>query len=80
MNEDDSKSVNAAGDKRTTNNYGRHQYRVLTDAEKAQVSAVKDATRDFGEVLDALPDSREKSIAITKLEESSMWAVRGLTK
>lgn len=72
--------VAATSDARTTNNYGRHAYRVLTDDEKRAVSEVKDATRAFGEVLDALPPSRERSIAITKLEEASMWAVRGLTK
>lgn len=72
--------LNATEDERTANNYGRHQYRKLSDEEKALVSGVKDATHDFGKVLDALPDSREKSIAIRKMVEASMWAVRGLTK
>jgi len=71
--------VSATEDERTSNNYGRHQYRALSDEEKQQVSAVKDATHDFGKLLDSLPPSRERSIAITKLEEASMWAVRGLT-
>ena len=74
-----SEKLNAVEDERTKNNYGRHQYRPLTDDEKKSVSDVKDATREFGAVLDSLPPSRERSIAITKLEEASMWAVRGLT-
>ena len=75
----ETEALDAVSDERTKNNYGRHQYRPLTDEEKQKVSDVKDATHDFGELLDSLPPSRERSIAITKLEEASMWAVRGLT-
>ena len=77
--EDKPASVDATDENRIVNNYGRHKYRVLTDDEKASVSSVKDATHDFGVLLDSLPPSRERSIAITKLEEASMWAVRGIT-
>lgn len=72
-------SVDATDTNRIVNNYGRHKYRVLSDEEKQLVSDVKNATHDFGVLLDSLPPSREISLAITKLEEASMWAVRGLT-
>ncbi len=77
--------VDAAGDARTTNNTMRHQYRTLTDAEKAQMTAVKDA----GEALRlAISDinvstigaQRETGIALERTEEAVMWAVKGLTK
>lgn len=35
--------VDSASDDRTANNAVRHQYRVLTDDEKAQMVAIKDA-------------------------------------
>ena len=79
MKNEEPTSVEATDENRIVNNYGRHKYRVLTDDEKSQVSAVKNATHDFGVLLDSLPPSRERSVAITKLEEASMWAVRGLT-
>ena len=79
MSKNKPETVDASDELRIVNNYGRHQYRVLSDDEKSQVSAVKDATHDFGKLLDSLPPSRKRSIAITKLEEASMWAVRGLT-
>jgi len=72
--------MDAVEDERTGNNYGRLQYRPLTDEEKAMVSAVKQATEKFGAVLDSLPPSRERALAITHMENASMWAVRGLTK
>ena len=53
--------------------------RTLTDEEEQQVSEVEQATDAFSRLLKSLPPSRERSIAITKLEESSMWAIRGLT-
>lgn len=31
-------------------------------------------------VLSNMKDSREKSLALTKLEESCMWAIKGITR
>lgn len=31
---------------------------------------------DLARILDTLPDSREKSLALTRLEESDMWLER----
>ncbi len=58
----------------------RHQYRVLTDAEKAQMQKIKDDARAFHEFLDSLGKSREISLAQTRIEEACMWAVKHLTK
>lgn len=36
---------------------------------------IRDKAREFAELIEAeCPDSREKSLAFTKLEESVMWA------
>lgn len=37
--------------------------------------AIRGLAKQFAETIDACcPDSREKSLAVTKLEESVMWA------
>ena len=45
------------------------------------VAAIKDIRRQcrvLHEALEALPQNREISVAITKLEEVSMWANKGI--
>lgn len=71
--------VDSASDDRTANNAVRHQYRVLSDAEKAQMVAVKDKGAEFLQLIDSLGASRETSLAKTKIEEAVMWAVKGVT-
>jgi hypothetical protein len=46
--------VDSASDARTANNAVRHQYRVLSDAEKAQMVAIKDKCAEFLALLDDL--------------------------
>jgi hypothetical protein len=77
INED--KFVSAAKDERTVNNTMRHQYRVLSEAEKSQMILIKDIGAQFLGVCDGLGSKREYSIAKTKIEEAVMWAVKGLT-
>jgi len=52
--------------------------RCFRRAARRAPGAGADATQ-LEELIDKLPNSREKSIALTKLEESIMWAVKGLT-
>ena len=81
--------VSSTGDDRTVNNTMRHQYRVLTDAEKARVAKLKDLGAEFELQLriaggsgtsDERMASRELSIAQTKIQEAVMWAVRHVTR
>jgi hypothetical protein len=81
-------TVNSAGDGRTVNNSVRHQYRVLTDAEKAQMTEIKDMGAALIAKLhaiggtDALGDrfaSRDLSLANTHNEDAVMRAVRHIT-
>lgn len=76
-----SEFVNSTSDERTVNNTMRHQYRVLTDAEKAAMDRIKDwGANGLNVLMDCTPPGRERSLAITKLEEAVMWAVKGLTQ
>lgn len=72
-------TVPSTSDDRVVNNTMRHQYRVLTDHEKAQMTAVKDAGLVFLDLLNDLKAGRETSLAKTKIEEAVMWAVKGIT-
>jgi hypothetical protein len=72
-------SVDSTSDARVVNNSVRHQYRVLNEAEKANVVAVKDTGLHFLELIAGLGASRELSLAKTKAEEAVMWAVKHIT-
>lgn len=71
--------VDSASDDRTANNAVRHTYRVLSDAEKAQMVAIKDAGAALLKLIEETGGSRELSIARTKTEEAVMWAVKHVT-
>jgi hypothetical protein len=71
--------VASESDERTVNNTMRHQYRVLSDAEKEAMLWIKDQALSMMEFIDErVPKGREASIAKTKMEECVMWAVKGL--
>lgn len=71
--------VDSASDDRTVNNVMRHAYRVLTDPEKAAMQKIKDDGLAFHTLLERLGNSRELSVAKTKVEEAVMWAVKHIT-
>ncbi len=70
-------------------NVFRPQYRQLNENEKEAVDAIKDTSaksyaiyeRALKELPQEMPPSmgREIALAKTKLEESVMWAVKGIT-
>lgn len=58
----------------------RPQYRQLSDDdEKAHHDGIKATATALEELIEELPDGRYKSLALTALEESVMWAVKQLT-
>lgn len=80
--------VDSASDERTANNAVRHQYRVLGDAEKANMMRVKDAGAAFIALLHEIGGtdvggdrfaSRDLSLANTHAEDAVMRAVRHIT-
>lgn len=72
--------VDSTSDQRVVNNVMRHEYRVLTDAEKICMKRFKDMGLDFVLACDNAGASRELSLAKTKMEEAVMWAVKHLTR
>jgi hypothetical protein len=72
--------MESTSDERTANNTVRHQYRLLSDEEKAQVTELKDKGLDFIETCNRIGKSRELDLAIVKMEEAVMWSVKAVTK
>ena len=73
-------TVSSTSDERTVNNVMRHEYRVLSDVEKAQMQALKDKGLELHNLIESIGQSRELSIAKTKTEEAVMWAVKHITR
>lgn len=57
----------------------RQEYRELTEEEKQRVLDIKTKAEELYELFDASTSPREMALAKTKLEESVMWAVKGVT-
>lgn len=81
-------TIDSTSDQRTVNNAVRHNYRVLSDAEKAQMQAIKDMGAAFIAKLheiggtDPAGDrlaSRDLALAQTHAEDAVMRAVRHVT-
>lgn len=77
--ESDARTVNSTD---AAGNVMRHAYRVLSDAEKAAMVAIKDKGRELWKAIHDLEaaGSRELSLAKTKTEEAVMWAIKHLTR
>lgn len=80
--------IDSTSDARTANNAVRHQYRVLSDAEKAQMQEIKDMGAAFIAKLHEIGGtvvggdrfaSRDLSLANTHIEDAVMRAVRHVT-
>lgn len=72
--------MDSTSEERITNDVMRHEYRVLTDAEKEQIKALKDKGLELHDLIESIGQSRELSLAKTKTEEAVMWAVKNITK
>lgn len=57
----------------------RPRYRALTQEEKDLHDALKTAYVYVEQLIDTIPNGRYKSLALTSLEESCMWAIKELT-
>lgn len=50
-------------------------YHAPKDGQPEKYEEIRGKGREFARLIDGLcPDSREKSLALTKLEEAVMWA------
>ena len=53
----------------------RFNYHAPKEGQVEKYSAIRATLKEAAElIVSACPDSRERSLAITKLEESMMWA------
>lgn len=91
-----SETIASTDDARVQNTPVRHQYRVLSDAEKVSMAAIKDKGQEFLDLLDAIRTppvdegdgyaavvhtfDRELNIAVERVEEAVMWAVKHVTR
>jgi hypothetical protein len=71
--------MESTSDDRTANNAVRHEYRILSEEEKLQMTEIKDIGAEFIAACNRLGKSREISLAITKAEEATMWACKWIT-
>lgn len=72
--------MESTSDDRVKNNVMRHEYRLLSENEKAQMQSIKDKGLELHGLIESIGKSRELSLALTKTEEAVMWAVKHLTK
>jgi hypothetical protein len=57
----------------------RPRYRVLTDDEKALHDELKTKAAELEALFDRVQHPRYVALAITSLEQSIMWIIKGLT-
>jgi hypothetical protein len=58
---------------------GPFDYHAPTPEQTEAIIKVRKAMKALNDLLlEAVPSSRERSLAITKLEESSMWANKAI--
>lgn len=54
-------------------------HRPLTVDEQEQIKALRAKGDEYGGMLQALPASRQKALAITNVQQSMMWAIAAIT-
>jgi len=60
------------------NNY---TYHAPKDGQPEQYQAIRAKAKEFALLIDEIvPESREKSLAMTNLEQASMWANAGIAR
>lgn len=74
-----SRPFDSTSDNRVVNNVMRHEYKVLSELEKAQMKEAKDLGLAFYNFCTSIGDSRELSLAKTHIEDAVMRAVRHIT-
>lgn len=57
------------------------QYTECNETQKMKINAIRYAFSEMYKCIDEFcNDSRETSLARTKLEEAQMWAIKGITR
>lgn len=58
----------------------RPRYRALTDDEKKLHDEIKNKAVELEELFRKIKPGRYNALALTSLEQSIMWAIKGLTE
>lgn len=61
-------TVESTSDQRTVNNTMRRKYRVLSDAEKAQMQAIKDKGQELLDLIEILRTPSEPAGGVDRVE------------
>ena len=60
---------------------GRFRYKEMSDERKQSSEFIGEKFIDLGDIIDIhCPNNRERSLALTKLEEALMWVNKSLSK
>lgn len=57
----------------------RSTYRKLTPEEVDHLAVIKERADGLEVLIGRVPDARYRALAMTALEESVMWSVKGIT-
>lgn len=58
-----------------------YTHHPLSPEQIEKCSAIRQASKELAHLInDSAPDSREKSLALSKLEEAAMWANAGVAR
>lgn len=59
----------------------RAKYTEVTKEQQDKIDLIRSSFSNMYDVIDInCKNSRETSLAITKLEEAQMWAIKGITR
>lgn len=61
-------------------NVFRKSYRPLTEEESNLIKAIKDHAEVMFDLIERMKQGRYSALAKTSLEESVMWAVKGISE
>ena len=57
----------------------RAKYLKVSEKKEKQIQEIREVFSKVYDLLD-LHNSRENSLALTRLEEAQMWAIKGITR
>jgi len=61
--------------------HNRFTYHPPKAGQPANYEKIRDAAHELAKIIDVrCPECREKSLAITKIEEATMWANAGIAR
>ncbi len=61
--------------------FEKSSFILVNTEQQERIDQIRDCFQDLYDSIDELcKDSRERSLAITKLEEAQFWAIKGISR